>query len=371
MNKITKDNKGITLVALIMTIILMLILVSVTTYSGINSYKNAQVTKFVTQMQLIQAKVDDLVSSKTIEELNSMNLQLPKTQDQQNAISSAISNKEVKTNDINTYKVFSKEDILNILDVEDVQNDIMVNFETREIISAKGIEYDGKTYYTQYKLPNGQTVINNDNLTKRELNFELRNSIDGLNCGVTISNISITNGTLSFADTDIDGNKTNWQTITNYTEKENEYKTNISKSGNYTFKLQDNTSNEIVQKTISIALTNRPKTNSVLQQYNYVGNSNEWAYVQKDNVYYVWIPRFAHKTNTDTNSKEIKFIKGNSNIATDNTYINEDWTVPDKFTSNDGTKLTGVWVNVDSVKQEGLDMIDLLNDTSKTILTTI
>lgn len=366
MNKITKDNKGITLVALIMTIILMLILVSVTTYSGINSYKNAQVTKFVTQMQLIQAKVDDLVSSKTIEELNSMNLQLPTTQDQQNAINSAISNKEVKTNDMNTYKVFSKDDILNILDVEDVQNDIMVNFETREIISAKGIEYDGKTYYTQYKLPNGQTVINND-IVSRDLDFTLEVSVDGINSTVIVKDIKITNGNLSYKEQ----NDNYSQTVTNYTEKGNEYKINISKSGNYTFKLQDNTSNENVQKTISIALTNRPKTTSVLQQYNYVGNSNQWAYVQKDNVNYVWIPRFAYKTNADTNSKEIKFIKGNSNIATDNTYINEEWTIPDKFTSNDGIKLTGVWVNVDSVNQEGLDMVDLLNDTSKTILTTI
>ena len=36
----------------------MLILVSVATYSGINTYKNTEVTKFVAQMQLIQTKVD-------------------------------------------------------------------------------------------------------------------------------------------------------------------------------------------------------------------------------------------------------------------------------------------------------------------------
>lgn len=367
MNKITKDNRGITLVALIMTIILMLILVSVTTYSGINSYKNAQVTKFVTQMQLLQAKVDDLVSSKTIEELNSMDLQTPTTQEQQNAINSAANNEEVTSNDVNEYKVFTKEDVLNILDVEDVQNDIMVNFTTREIVSLVGIEYEGKTYYTQYKLPNGQTVINNESVS-RDLSFTPEILIDGINSTVTFKDIKITNGTLSYKEQSDNYS----QTITNYTEKGKEYKINISKSGIYKFKLQDNTSNGNEEVEEIIVLTNKPKTSSSLDQYNYgKDDSTKWAYMQKDGVNYVWIPRLAYKTNTDTNSRDIKFIKGNSNIATDNSYINEEWTVPDKFTSNDGTKLTGVWVNVDSGNQENLDMIDLLDDNSRTVLPTI
>lgn len=363
MNKITKDNKGITLVALIMTIVLMLILVSITSYSGINSYKHAQVTKFVTQMQLLQAKVDDLAASKTIEELD---LPSPTTQEQRKAITSAFDNEEVTTNNMNKYKVFTKEDILNILEVEDVQNDIMVNFETREIVSSVGIAYEGKTYYTQYKLPNGQTVISNESVS-RDLDFTLEVSIDGINSTVTVKDINITNGTLSYKEQ----NDNYSQTITNYTEKGKEYKINISKSGKYVFILKDNISNEKNEIQEIITLTNKPKTDSNLNQYNYGKNSTEWSYLQKDGVNYVWIPRLAYKTNTDTNSIEIKFIKGNSNIATDNSYINDEWTISDKFTSNDGTKLTGVWINVDSAYQENLDMINLLNDTSKTILTTI
>lgn len=366
MSKITKDNKGITLVALIMTIILMLILVSVTTYSGINSYKHTQVTKFVTQMQLLQAKVDDLVSSKTDEELNSMNLQTPTAQGQQNVINNAFNNQEITSNNINDYKLFTKEDILNILDVEDVQSDIIVNLTTREIVSLVGIEYEGKTYYTQYKLPNGQTVINNEN-TSRDLDFTIELSIDGINSSITFKDIKITNGTLSYKEQSDNYS----QIITNYTEKRKEYKINVSKSGIYTFKLQDNTSNQNSEVQETIILTNKPKTSLNLNQYNYGKDSTKWAYAQKDGVNYVWIPRFAYKTNTDTSSIDIKFIKGNSNIATDNTYINNEWTTPTNFTLGDGTKLTGVWINIDSSNQENLDMIDLLNDTSRTSLTTI
>ena len=57
MKKITKDNKGITLVALIITIIIMLILTSVTVYTGINTYNSSKVNAFVTKMQLLQTKV--------------------------------------------------------------------------------------------------------------------------------------------------------------------------------------------------------------------------------------------------------------------------------------------------------------------------
>ena len=368
MNIITKEDKGITIIALIITIILMLILVSVTTYTGLDTYKNAQVTKFVAQMQLLQTKVDDLVETKTIEELDELGLQSPTTDEEQRVINYAFINGELTTDDMTLYKVFTQNDILEILDEEDVQDTIMVNFKTREIVSLTGIEYEGSMYYTQYKLPKGQKIVNNNNSTTRDLSFTLDLSIDGINSIVTAKDIKITNGTLSFAETDLEGNKSNWQTVTNYTEKD-EYTANISKSGKYIFRLQDNASKDnYTEESTVITLTNRPKTSSSLEGYNYGEDSNVWAYVQKDSINYVWIPRFVYKVNSD-DTIDIKFIKGNSNIATDNTYINSEWTLHDKFTAEDGTGLTGIWVSVDS--KVGLNMIDLLNDTTKTTLVEI
>lgn len=368
MKSLTKENKGITLVALIITVILMLILVSVTTYTGINSYKQSKVTRFVTEMQLLQAKVDDLVKTNTVEELNQIGTEIT-TDEQKNSINYAYNNQEVTTNDITKYRCIAKEDILNVLDVEDAQNDIMVNFETREIVSLDGIEYNGETYYTQYKLPNGQTVITDSTATNRDLSFDIDLDIDGINAEVIINNIKITNGTLSFKE-----EKDNyWQQITNYTENSIIQTINISKSGNYIFRLEDNATDEnYSEKTIAITLTNSPKTTSEIKPYNYALDSNNWAYAQSlDGTYYVWIPRFVYKTNSNTNETEIKFIKGNSTIATDNSYINNEWILHNKFTENDGTGLTGVWISVDSPNQTGLNMIDLLNDNNRTTLTEI
>ena len=50
------SQKGITIIALVITVIMLLILASVATYTGIESYDKAEQIKFVSQMKLIQQK---------------------------------------------------------------------------------------------------------------------------------------------------------------------------------------------------------------------------------------------------------------------------------------------------------------------------
>lgn len=374
MEKITKDNKGITLVSLIITIIIMSILVSTTTFLGIDTYKKSKVTNFVTEMQLIQTKVDQLIESKTIEEINNMGLQEITTEKQKNAITTAYSNNEISSDNISEYKVFTSNNILDIFEIEDIDNEIMVNIITREVVSAKGIEHEGTTYYTQYKLPKGQKIIKNTEKIDRKLEFDLDYTINGLNADIKIKNIAIINGTLKYKEQ----NDNYWNTITNYTKTEEEYSVLVSKSGVYEFILIDNVTQEnsnikqINEETqeileeyvpdenkITLILANEPKTNiQTMEEYNYNLDSDNWAYVINNEISYLWIPRFAYKVDVETDKKEIKFLKGNSRIATDNTYINDEWIIHDKFKNND-IELTGIWVKTEN--QIGLDMITLLN----------
>lgn len=384
MKEITKDSKGITLVSLVITIVIMSILVSVTTYSGISTYKNAQITNFVAEMQLIQTKVDELIEDKTKEEINNMGLQEIKTDEQKNAISIAYNNQEITSNAITDYKLITTENILNLFEIEDIENDIMINLKTREVVSTKGIEYEGTTYYTQYKLPNGQAIIQNTTKTDRNLVFNIEPPIiDGLNATIRINNIKITNGTLKYKEQ----NDNYWQTITNYTKSQEVYTIAISKSGTYEFVLADNVTGEnsntktideqakdVIEGTVpeenklELKLANVPNTNQqIAEDYNYNMESENWAYVMYNEVSYLWIPRFAYKIDIETNERQIKFLKGNSSIATDNTYIDETWIVHEKFASN-GTELTGVWVKTE--RQIDLDMLTLLNSNYE-ILTEI
>ena len=54
------NNKGITLVALVITIIVLLILSSIATYSGLNVVKSSKLTVFTTEMKIMQTKVNEI-----------------------------------------------------------------------------------------------------------------------------------------------------------------------------------------------------------------------------------------------------------------------------------------------------------------------
>lgn len=369
MKKLTKENKGITLVILIITIVIMLILTSVTIYTGLNSYKSMKVTEFITQMQLIQGKVDELKESKTMDELTLMGETVPTNK--QIIINDAKSRGEITSSSSNSYRYFSAENIKQELDLVDgIDGEIMINFTTREVVSTTGVKYEDEIYYTQYLLPNGQKLFNNTNKANRDLSFDLNVAIEGLNATITINNIKIANGTLNYRE---QGNSY-WQTITNYTEKGKEERALVSKSATYEFKLIDNvTREESAVVTEKIILTNRPKTTAQINSYNYSSISENWAYAtDTGGKNYVWIPRFAYKNDEETNTIEIKFVKGNSNILTDNSIIDEEsWTVSDKFNLEDGTKITGIWVSVETLNQTGLDMITILNDSTRATLTEI
>ena len=59
-----ENNKGITLVSLVITIILLIILASIGTYSGIQVVKSAQFTAFSTELKIMQTQVNKLYEEK-------------------------------------------------------------------------------------------------------------------------------------------------------------------------------------------------------------------------------------------------------------------------------------------------------------------
>lgn len=63
-----KNSKGVTLTALIITIILLLILVTTATYTGVGTIQSARLTTFNTEMKIIQTKVEELRSNIVVDE---------------------------------------------------------------------------------------------------------------------------------------------------------------------------------------------------------------------------------------------------------------------------------------------------------------
>ena len=145
-----KNEKGITIVTLVITIVIMIILAGVVTSNGIQSVKNAQKTVFISEMEMIQAKVNTIYEER---KSNNQNLEYYNNIGQD--ISVVDSNKitQVLGSSTEGFKYFSKEDLRKI-SLDNITQDVLINFDTREVASLKGIEIDGVTYYKLKDIPN-------------------------------------------------------------------------------------------------------------------------------------------------------------------------------------------------------------------------
>jgi Tfp pilus assembly protein PilE len=141
------NQKGITIITLAVTIIVMVILASVTVNAGTNIIKKANLQNINTNMMLIQAK------TKTIEEQAKFNndtsgykgtkiANITSNQLIENLISNNIIDDEE-----NCYLLAQSD--LNAMGLEkiDIEDGYIVNYDTNEIIYVKGFEANNQTYY--------------------------------------------------------------------------------------------------------------------------------------------------------------------------------------------------------------------------------
>lgn len=374
-----KSQKGITIIALVLTVIILLILASVATYTGIESYNKAEQIKFVSQMKLIQAKVDEKVQD---EEFNPSSIGENLVAEQIQVLNNSVQNDGVSnpTEDVNFnnyVRYFSKENLSTQLDLDNINEGIIINFKTREVISTIGFKYGGKTYYTQYKLPKGekltQYVKPNTILT-----FTYSKTAQDLSSIIKITKVERKEDSSSgdSVELKLDTLKYElWKKDINdnysYLKQINPNEILISVAGDYKIKVIDNLGTECEQE-LTIKITNSPTiptgwqkivqvkeqenevfqnyTNNIMPWYDYAYNTKFAYAINENDDYFVWIPRYA-KNNT---TNEIKFVKGNSNIFEDNTSMDDNWTVPEVFSPNN-IKLTGFWLKVTEPNSQSID----------------
>lgn len=142
-----KNQKGITLAMLVITIIVLLIITSITIYTGSNIIQKANLQNLNTNMLLIQAKV------KTIGEDYRFNKDTQKLKGQKvseitgNAqIAKLIDNKVIDSPE--SYYLLSQGD-LDTLGLEGIkiEDGYLVNYETEEVIYVKGFEANNTIVY--------------------------------------------------------------------------------------------------------------------------------------------------------------------------------------------------------------------------------
>lgn len=213
-----RDAKGITLIALAITIIVMLIILGVTTTTVMDSYKNTKIQNFAAEMRVIQAGVDKFYSeyrnweeytendptvieqSKIVDYANSFDiLRVPydertyngskKVKDMAEDFQAIINDVRVMAEhsfateniegadilgyefrnedvDVSSYYYLTPEDMETLFGLKNLSQNVLVNFFTRNVISVNGIktlekDEDGNviTVYREYDLPRGQHLL--------------------------------------------------------------------------------------------------------------------------------------------------------------------------------------------------------------------
>mgnify|MGYP003511123356 CR=1 FL=1 len=120
-------EKGITLVALVITIITLIILASISINSGLPALELAGFNQFKNELKILQTKVNELNEKNEIE-IGEKNL----TQEHKNIISANISN----SNDdiISGFRYCSSTYIKDSLGLESVERDYLINVQYRYVI---------------------------------------------------------------------------------------------------------------------------------------------------------------------------------------------------------------------------------------------
>lgn len=161
-----KNEKGITLIVLIVTILLMVIIAGIAVSYGTSSLESVRFQNFSFELQQIQGKVDTIYekiklaneeekanyitlgenvteSSEAVETLKTVK----RINYSNSNMSSSDREKYYYEDGVTYYRYLSEEDLKNELDITSNPGDVIINFQTREVISVNGFEFEGKVYY--------------------------------------------------------------------------------------------------------------------------------------------------------------------------------------------------------------------------------
>jgi len=169
-----KAEKGITLISLVITVVLLIILAAVSINAGFDSIGTMKLQNFNYELQQVQGKVDTIyekiklgqteyitLGSNITESTEAMQtLKTVKNIDYSNIAEEDKENyyyEETNT----TYRYLTEAEVKEVLNISSDPGDMIINFITKEVISVEGFDYDDTTYYTLTEFNNSYTSTGN------------------------------------------------------------------------------------------------------------------------------------------------------------------------------------------------------------------
>ncbi len=153
-----KKEKGITLVSLVITIIIILIIATIGIKASTTSMDLANYTAFQTELRVMQAKANEICENEIKENNNTIT--------KPNIGTNASTNPTLKVQEVNKilqekankagknitqieqgFNLWTKTDIKQTLKIENITQDFLVNIEECIVIAVEPFYYEGKDYY--------------------------------------------------------------------------------------------------------------------------------------------------------------------------------------------------------------------------------
>ena len=198
-----KDNSGITLLSLVITIIILLILASITVYSGISTIRSAGLTKFTTELKMMQQKVNELYDSYTKNkavtvketeyvgaDIQNIGQNLEDIGDNFNTdqLGKIFSENGSGITDITGYMYYDTETIT-ALGLENMEYEFFVNVAKRSVVSTEGYDDNGKIYYTLDQVPDGVYNVEYNGISN-DVTFDTTTEVQNGQGKIHVTNIS-------------------------------------------------------------------------------------------------------------------------------------------------------------------------------------
>lgn len=298
-----KNKRGITLIALVVTIIILLILAAITItllFNNNSFFGKANEAEFKYQMAAYKEKVDMYTTGKIMQTMNNDTKWINSGE----VLKEAITDKIIED--------ITQDDVS--IDIRDILPEIKNNEEEYIVV------YKGEMHYVS-----SNNIPNNEEKTQWCIEIGIPILSYAPSTGIEVKNgdYELVKGIYLCTPNLVDGfvkEKTRYLEVT---------ENGSIVPGNW--------------------ITHKPNQN----WYDYA--NRQWANIHVENngqeIYYVWIPRYCFKLDTQDQRSEVQFIDidnsykdENGNITTWEQRIAEDpsWQIPEAFTFN-GQELAGFW----------------------------
>ncbi len=241
------NEKGVTLVSLAITVIVLMILASITTYSGLSTIKSSKFNEFKQELEIMQAEVNILYEKYKDYEIIPVGTDLLSTSQEVQENANKIFS-ELQETDTSNYKVFDHE-VISSLGIEGIDREFLVDVKQRKVISLENFKYKGETYYTLSQLDSPWNVPNN--VTSGSITFNLSSqNLTNNQWLIIVSNIQFSKyvgkGTVQYKI-----NTNPYKTVGQDITSEEDFSFIVDKQGTYTIKLTD-AAGVTLEKTITI-----------------------------------------------------------------------------------------------------------------------